>query len=142
MDVLLLILRILLVVLLYGFLTAIFLMLWRDLRQAIVSTDTNRPQAHLVVLDCESDTLTIGSIFPLQPVTSIGRSPANTIPILDTYASGHHSLLAWREGQWWLEDQGSRNGTLLNDTRISAPTIVNTGDIIGIGQTRLRLEME
>ena len=142
MDVLLLVLRILLVVLLYGFLTAIFLVLWRDLRQAIVSTETNRPQAHLVVLDCESDTLTVGGTFPLQPVTSIGRSPANTIPILDTYASGRHSLLAWREGQWWLEDQGSRNGTLLNDTRISAPTIVNTGDVIGIGQTRLRLEME
>jgi pSer/pThr/pTyr-binding forkhead associated (FHA) protein len=142
MDVLLLILRILLVVLLYGFLTAIFLILWRDLRQAIVTTETNRPHAHLVVLDCEPDTLAVGSTFPLQPVTSIGRSPANTIPIHDTYTSGHHSLLAWREGQWWLEDQGSRNGTLLNDARISTPTIVNTGDIIGIGQTRLRLEIE
>ena len=34
--------------------------------------------------------------------------------ISDPYASGEHSLVAWRSGQWWLEDRDSRNGTLLN----------------------------
>ncbi|MDY7018754.1 MAG: FHA domain-containing protein, partial [Chloroflexota bacterium] len=31
-------------------------------------------------------------------------------------------MLTWREGQWWLEDQGSRNGTMLNDIYIKGPT--------------------
>jgi pSer/pThr/pTyr-binding forkhead associated (FHA) protein len=51
-------------------------------------------------------------------------------------------LLSWKEEQWWLEDQGSRNGTLLNGTRIVDPTVVSTGDVIGIGRTELKLELE
>ena len=86
--------------------------------------------------------LEVGAVFPLQPVTSIGRSPVNTIIVPDTYASGQHALLIWREGQWWLEDQDSRNGTLLNDVRISSPTVVSAGDIIGVGRTKLKLELE
>ena len=84
----------------------------------------------------------MGTTFPLQPITSIGRSPANTILIPDTYASAQHTLLTWREGQWWLEDRGSRNGTVLNDVRINGPTVVSAGDIIGVGRTQLKLEVE
>jgi pSer/pThr/pTyr-binding forkhead associated (FHA) protein len=80
--------------------------------------------------------------FPLQPVTSIGRSPANTIVIPDTYASSQHALLTWREGRWWLRDRDSRNGTLLNAKPVEEPTVVATGDVIGVGQTKIRLEID
>jgi pSer/pThr/pTyr-binding forkhead associated (FHA) protein len=73
-------------------------------------------------------------------VTSIGRSPGNTIVIPDTYASSQHALLTWREGQWWLADQNSRNGTTLNGAAIQNPTIVSSGDVIGVGRMQLRLE--
>jgi hypothetical protein len=142
MDILLLVLRILLAILLYAFLAAVLLMLWRDLRQTAAATETTRPGGRLVVLHAPDETLDVGTAFPLQPVTSMGRSPVNTIPIPDSYASGQHSLLTWREGQWWLEDQDSRNGTLLNDTRISSPTVVSAGDVIGVGRTKLKLELE
>lgn len=142
MDILLLVLRILLAVLLYAFLAAVLLMLWRDLRQTTAVTETTRPGGRLVVLHAPDETLDVGTAFPLQLVTSMGRSPVNTIPIPDSYASGQHSLLTWREGQWWLEDQNSRNGTLLNDTRISSPTVVSAGDVIGVGRTKLKLELE
>ena len=142
MDILLLVLRILLAILLYAFLAAVLLMLWRDLRQTTAATETTRPGGRLVVLHAPDETLEVGTAFPLQPVTSMGRSPVNTIPIPDSYASGQHSLLTWREGQWWLEDQDSRNGTLLNDTRISSPIVVSAGDVIGVGRTKLKLELE
>jgi hypothetical protein len=141
MDVLLLALRLLLAALLYGFLVTVLLMLWRDLRQANIIRETTRTNGQLVVLHTEDETLAAGTALPLQPVTSIGRSQTNTIPIPDTYASAQHALLIWREGQWWLEDQNSRNGTLLNDTRISGPTVVSAGDIIGVGHTQLKLEL-
>lgn len=141
MDVLLLVLRLLLVVLLYAFLAAVLLMLWRDLRQAVTSRAAARPGGQLVVLDTEEENLTVGAAFPLRPVTSIGRSPDNAILIPDTYASAQHALLTWREGQWWLEDLDSRNGTLLNGTRIGGPTVVSAGDVIGVGRTRLKLEL-
>lgn len=142
MDILLLALRILLAVLLYAFLAAVLAMLWRDLRQATTRRETARPGGRLIVLHAADGTLTAGDAFPLQPVTSVGRSPANTISVPDTYASAHHTLLTWREGQWWLEDLDSRNGTLLNDTRINGPTVVSAGDVIGVGRTQLKLELE
>ena len=141
MDILLLILRLLLVVLLYAFLAAVLLMLWRDLRQATIGSERTRPYGQVVVLHTADEALAVGTAFPLQPVTSIGRSPANTISIPDTFASGHHALLTWREGQWWLEDQHSRNGTLLNGARISDPTVVSAGDVVGVGHTQFKLEL-
>ena len=142
MDVLLLALRILLTILLYAFLAAVLLMLWRDLRQATADGEITRPAGQLVVLHAPDEKLAVGVAFSLQPVTSIGRSPINTIPLPDTYASAQHTLLTWREGQWWLEDQDSRNGTLLNDMRIGGPTVVSAGDVIGVGRTKLKLELE
>jgi len=142
MDVLLLVLRFLLVVLLYAFLAAVFVMLWRDLRQATAHRETARPGGQLVVLHTEEETPDVGATFSLQPVTSLGRSPSNTILLPDTYASGQHALMTWREGQWWLEDLDSRNGTLLNGARIDSPTVVSAGDVIGVGRTRLRLEVD
>jgi hypothetical protein len=141
MDILLLILRLLLVVLLYAFLAAILLMLWQDLRQATASGGRTRPHGQMVVLHTADERLAVGTAFPLQPVTSIGRSPVNTIPIPDNFASGQHALLTWREGQWWLEDQHSRNGTLLNGVRISDPTVVSAGDVVGVGHTQFKLEL-
>ncbi len=142
MDVLLLLLRILLVVLLYAFLAVVLLALWRDLRQAATGVERIRKEGRLVVLHTADEALAVGTAFSLQPVTSIGRSPGNTISISDTYASAQHVLLSWREGQWWLEDRKSRNGTLLNGARIDGPTVVSAGDVIGVGRTEFKLELE
>lgn len=142
MDILLLALRLLLAAALYAFLATVILMLWRDLRQAAASSEAPRPTGRLVVLSAEYDGLDPGTIFPLQPIMSIGRASLNTVTIPDTYASARHALLTWREGRWWLEDQGSRNGTLLNGVAISAPTAVSAGDVIGIGRTQFKLELD
>ena len=142
MDILLLVLRLLLAILLYAFLATVLLVVWRDLRQATTTPKTSHRSGELVILQTTDEALETGTAFPLQPITSIGRAPSNTIIISDTYASSQHALLTWREGQWWLEDQGSRNGTLLNDTRITAPTVVSAGDVIGIGRTQLKLELD
>lgn len=142
MDILLLALRVLMAILLYAFLATVLVMLWRDLREATTGREAARPGGQLVVLHAADDLLAAGIAFPLQPVTSIGRSPTNTIPVPDTYASAQHTLLTLREGQWWLEDLDSRNGTLLNGVRISGPTVVSAGDVVGVGRTQLKLELD
>jgi len=145
MDILLLILRLILAGLLYAFLGAVLLMLWRDLRGVTAERGATRPRGRLVVLEAAPDQPEEPSerkSFPLQPVTSIGRSPSNTIVIDDTYASSQHALLTWREGYWWLQDRDSRNGTLLNGEPVEEPTLVATGDVIRLGQTKLRLEVD
>jgi pSer/pThr/pTyr-binding forkhead associated (FHA) protein len=142
MDILLLVLRVLLAILLYAFLTAMLVMMWRDLRRATGSREIPRRGGQLIVLQTTDEAIKVGTAFSLQPVTSIGRSPSNTIIIADTFASSQHALISWKESQWWLEDQDSRNGTLINETRITDPTVVSAGDVIGIGQTMLKLELE
>ena len=144
MDILLLVLRLVLAGLLYAFLGAVLIMLWRDLRRGTTERPDSRPESRLVVLDgaAEStDGLASGTAFPLQPVTSIGRSPSNAVVIPDTYASSQHALLTWREGQWWLEDRNSRNGTRLNGKPVAEPTLVSAGDVIAVGRTKLKLEV-
>jgi len=82
----------------------------------------------------------IGGIFPLLPVTSIGRSPGNTLVVDDDFASGEHLLINLRDGRWWLEDLGSRNGTELNNIAIDSATVLTAGDVITVGRTKIRVD--
>ena len=62
----------------------------------------------------------------------IGRSATADVSISDRFLSRRHARL-YRDGDDWLiEDLGSRNGTLVNGVKISAPTSVGPGDVIGI----------
>jgi len=146
MDLLLLFLRLLLAAALYLFLGAVLLFLWRGLsRSSETEMVTPKRYGRLVIVGVEAEEdgseLKIGATFPLQPVTSLGRSPVNTVSILDAYASSEHALLFYRGGQWWLEDRGSRNGTTLNAVTVDAPTVVSSGDVVGIGRVQLKLEL-
>lgn len=142
MEAAILVVRILLSILLYVFLAALFIFLWRDLRatsqQPAMLAARERPGRLRIVKG--SDGLQAGSVITLSPFTTLGRSDANTIKVNDTYASAEHALIAWRGGQWWLEDRGSRNGTLLNEVPVEEALIVSHGDVIGIGQLRFKFE--
>lgn len=146
MDLFLLLLRLLLAAVLYLFLGTVLLFLWRNLRRPDeIEGAAPRRYGQLVVVDVEEEeateqTLQVGTAFPLQPVTSLGRSVVNTVIVPDAYASSEHALLIYRGGQWWLEDRGSRNGTSLNAAAIDGPTVVSVGDIVGIGRVQLKLE--
>jgi hypothetical protein len=139
----LLILRIVLVVVVYVFLALLVWMLWRDLRTAARVTNARTQRlGRLVVVESGTPLLATGTVFPLLPVSALGRAPTNTAPLPDETASLEHALLHLREGQWWLEDLDSHNGTWLNSVRLLTPTPVMPGDVIGIGQVKLKLEIE
>jgi len=142
MDILIFLVRLLFSALLYVFLGAVFFLLWRDIKTAarhqIAPAVRERP-GQLRVLRGHNG-FDEGTLLTLTPFTTIGRSDNNSIVITDPYASGEHALLTWRNGQWWLEDRDSRNGTLLNDMPVDTPLIVGHGDMIGIGQMQLRFE--
>lgn len=142
MDILIFIVRLLFSVLLYVFLGALFLLLWRDMKAATrhqgADAARERPGQLRVLRGCNG--VSDGSIIKLVPFTTIGRSDSNTIAISDPYASGEHALVAWRSGQWWLEDRDSRNGTLLNEIPVEEALIIGHGDVIGIGQMQFKFE--
>ncbi len=72
----------------------------------------------------------------------VGRAPTNTATLPDETASLEHALLHLRDGQWWLEDLDSRNGTRLNDAPVRDPAPVVPGDIISVGRVKLKVELE
>ncbi|NLE43110.1 MAG: FHA domain-containing protein [Chloroflexi bacterium] len=141
MDIALLALRLILLATLYLFLAAVLVLLAVDLGHRRRTSTGTPVEGRLVVVASEAPEIVAGAIFGLQRLTSIGRSPDNVVVVPDTFTSSRHSLLAWREGQWWLEDQGSRNNTFLNGHPITEPTVVSTGDLIGVGKTQFRLEL-
>lgn len=140
--VLLLLLRLLAALVLLAFLGVIGWLIYQDM-QLTRELWAERGRAYgvlRVVGGDQGNGRPADGLYPLRPVTSIGRASANTIVLEDDYVSNEHAMLMLRGRQWWLEDLNSRNGTLLNDVRLDAPTVVSPGDVITIGNTRLKLE--
>jgi len=76
------------------------------------------------------------------PALSLGRAASNDIVLPDAGLSRHHARLSWDEGGAWIEDLGSRNGSLLNGERISSRRQIQPGDLISLGHLRFRLEAQ
>jgi FHA domain len=143
-ELILFMLRVIVGLLLLTWLGALFYVMWRDYRSVVHEAQASRrTYGQLIGLtEIDGSYLRTGQVYPLLPLTSLGRAPTNTIPVEDTFASNEHALVALRNGQWWLEDRRSRNGTTLNGMLVKQPVVITDGDIIGIGQLRFQLEVE
>jgi pSer/pThr/pTyr-binding forkhead associated (FHA) protein len=64
---------------------------------------------------------------------TVGREGA--LAIDDEFASGQHARFQTVRGLWYLEDLGSRNGTLLNGRHILSVQLLRKRDKIKIGHT-------
>lgn len=81
-----------------------------------------------------------GEIFDLGREVTMGRSSGCVVSLEgDTYASSLHARVYPQDGQAWLEDLGSTNGTYLNDERLHAPTRLRRGDRVRVGGTVLEV---
>lgn len=143
-EILFFVLRLISAGLLLALLALLLFALWRDYRSTVISIEaTRRSHGHLVAMhEIDGQYIPTGAAYPLLPLTSLGRAPTNSILVDDHFASNEHALVAMRNGQWWLEDRQSRNGTTLNELVVRQPAVITDGDIIGIGNMRYRLELE
>lgn len=69
----------------------------------------------------------------------LGRDPSAECPLNYPMISWHHAAVERTSTGIYVEDLGSRNGTYVNGLRISAKTLVRTGDEIGLGTFRFQL---
>ena len=142
------ILRILLLVLQLAFLAILYLILLafvrsllRDLRSAERAQLASQAGiGRLAVLESPDDEPPAGRAIALGPINSIGRNVNNTIFIDDDFVSASHAMLTFRGRSWFVEDQGSTNGTYVNGHRIDRPVALSFGDELTIGRVRMRLE--
>lgn len=142
------ILRILLLILQLGFLALLYLILLgfarsllRDLRSAEEAQLASRTGiGRMAVLESPEDEPPAGTTIALGPINSIGRNVNNTIYVEDDFVSANHAMLTFRGRSWFVEDQGSTNGTYVNGHRIDRPVALSFGDELTIGRVRMRLE--
>lgn len=93
---------------------------------------------HLVVIDNGSTALQPGARLDVEPITTIGRSPTCTIVLDSTFVSTEHTRVLFRDRSLWVEDLNSRNGTLVNQSRITDPVAVTPGTILQVGDVRFK----
>jgi hypothetical protein len=73
-----------------------------------------------------------------QQIT-MGRANDATLVLNDDYASTYHARIFPQDGQWFVEDLGSTNGTYLDRQKVVRQTPVPVGVPIRIGKTVLEL---
>ncbi|MBA3717966.1 MAG: FHA domain-containing protein [Actinobacteria bacterium] len=76
------------------------------------------------------------TFHPAGEKTAIGRSPECEIFLDDVTVSRQHAVIVERDGSFFIQDEGSLNGTFLNRRRIEKAEIED-GDELQIGKYRL-----
>jgi phosphoserine phosphatase RsbU/P len=85
----------------------------------------------LVIRDLDGQTATMA--LDRDRIT-LGRSSANELSYPDDIGlSRQHLAIVRRNGQWTVEDLGSKNGTLLNGARVEKPMPFQPGDRVSAG---------
>ena len=83
-----------------------------------------------------------GGVYVLhQDVTTIGRTTDNDVAIVDRSVSRHHAQLVFHQGQWFVEDRGSANGTYVNGVLVRAPLLLTQGCELRLGDDILTFDL-
>ncbi len=73
--------------------------------------------------------------------TSIGRSIASDIVLLDRSVSRQHAVVYCIRGKFFVEDIGSTNGTKVNGSAVQKK-VIRSGDTIKIGKRNFTLQYQ
>lgn len=71
---------------------------------------------------------------------SIGRRPGTSMQLNHRTVSGHHADLEIAQGQLWVVDRQSTNGTYVNGRRISEPTPLREEDLLQFADIAFRVK--
>ncbi len=86
-----------------------------------------------------------GQAFDLAEELTVGRAAGCQVKVDDTYASQLHARIFSKDGQLFVEDLGSTNGTYLNrrgtqnKEKVGGPIALKLGDRLMIGKTVLEV---
>ena len=80
-----------------------------------------------------------GRRYPLGDEITVGRAAGCQVTVDDTYVSQLHARVFTRDGQLFVEDLGSTNGTYLNRVKVAGPMVMQKGDRLQVGNTVLEV---
>jgi len=151
-DETLLILKIVFLVLLYGFIVLVVRTATKDIggapqesivlgaaEAAALRAELGVPSGRFRVVS--SPDLRQGAIIEVTSATTVGRDLDSGIRLgRDEFASARHARIEPRSDSVWIEDLGSTNGTFVNGVRLKSAQALRPGDVVRIGETELRLQ--
>ena len=82
-----------------------------------------------------------GEVVPVKGNLLAGRSPDCSLEVPDPNCSRQHARFLWDGTVLSAADNGSSNGTYVNDQRITQVPL-HHGDIVRMGETRIRIQRQ
>ncbi len=96
-------------------------------------------QARLIICSSEGGER---EVVLTSAISTIGKTPDNLIVITDGAISRKHAQIEQRDGQCFIKDLGSLNGTFLNGRRLGdEASPLNEGDEVTIGRSKIRFHL-
>ncbi len=82
-----------------------------------------------------------GTSFPLDGELTIGRAQGCAVALpSDTFVSQMHARVFLRGDDYWVQDLGSTNGTLVNGRKVDGAVPLRRGDRVQVGRSVLELK--
>lgn len=121
------------IVIIYLFILSIIRLIYLDIRG--ISQEVSDGGRYLKLIN-KKNTLSfnVKEYYPVEDIISIGRSGNNKIVLKDPYISKNHLKIVEDEGDFYVEDLNSANGTYINGEKIMDAVKIKNGDRIKIGQ--------
>lgn len=139
-------LRLLIAVALYAFLGAVLYFLLREQRPNQAAQPAAATLTEMGESDKDAERLRPPRTYTLIDGAWLGRDPNCLIRVNDTFASARHACVRWvceptpESAAWWIEDNDSRNGTLVNGERVMR-AMLKPDDVIRIGDAAYRFAL-
>jgi len=85
----------------------------------------------------------IGQVYELsQDVIMIGRSDEVQLVVSDVSVSRRHAMIVNRQGDFYVSDLGSTNGTFLNRQSVTTATLLSEGDKVSVGHVTFKFSFQ
>jgi pSer/pThr/pTyr-binding forkhead associated (FHA) protein len=148
LDIAIFVLRMAFVALLYVFLWMVMRFAVGGLRQAPATSvveprastaQAATPRLRLVVLEAGTADLSPGEAFDVNDGVTLGRSTEAEMIVNDAAVSAVHARISRVGRAWLVADLGSTNGTRVNDRPVNGDTALGDGDVLGVGNVRLKV---
>ena len=81
-----------------------------------------------------------GEVTRISNEVTLGRSPTCSVSLDDdAFVSSVHARIFVMDGEAFVEDLNSKNGTYLNEEPVTSPTQLERGDLVRVGGTVFEL---
>lgn len=105
---------------------------------------SNMPMWEVIFIDFQNKTQ---YKYRFTDYMVIGRTPPKSakevkmVLSTDMMVSGTHAMIYIREGNFIIEDKGSRNHTYVNGNCITQPCILEQGSVLKIGSSKFQVSL-